>query len=42
MCAVHTLKPEVLIDPLAFPDFPEIAKQSTRDRFLSQIMQARD
>jgi hypothetical protein len=34
MCPVHN--PEVLIDPLAFPDFPESAKQSTADRLLSQ------
>jgi len=36
------MKSEVLIDPLAFRDFPESAKQSTGERFLSEIMQARD
>jgi hypothetical protein len=40
MCAVHT--PEVLIDPLAFPDFPESAKQFTRDRLLWQMVQPQD
>jgi len=42
MCAVHTLKSEVSIDPLAFPDFPESAEQCTSARFLSQLGQAQD